>query len=233
MSKQFITFLVVFLTTTVLGMACNSAIEEEIAALKAAPTVQNIEKNINSEEIINEGLKMTKAKQYDSAPEMSIDVTKKYTAKFQLDGGKGFVVELYPEVAPITVNSFVFLAREGYYDNTTFHRVISGFMSQGGDPTGTGMGGPGYTFENEFDPEYKHDSPGILSMANAGTRNGQATNGSQFFITHVPTPHLDGMHTVFGKVIQGLDVAVNLRERDPQFATFNGERIITIEIIEE
>ena len=95
------------------------------------------------------------------------------------------------------------------------------------------MGGPGYTFENEFDPEYKHDSPGILSMANAGTRNGQATNGSQFFITHVPTPHLDGMHTVFGKVIQGLDVAVNLRERDPQFATFNGERIITIEIIEE
>ena len=230
MSKIFITVLVLGLSTTLLGMACDSAIEEEIAALKATPT---IEKSISAEESSNEGLKMTTPKQYDSAPEMSIDVTKKYTAKFQLDGGKGFVVELYPEVAPITVNSFVFLAREGYFDNTTFHRVISGFMSQGGDPTGTGMGGPGYTFENEIDPEYKHDSPGILSMANAGTRNGQATNGSQFFITHGPTPHLDGMHTVFGKVTQGLEIVVNLRERDPQFATFNGEKIITIEIVEE
>ena len=230
MGKSLINIFVLGLFAALLGMACDSTIEEEIAALKPTPVK---EKTIDSAQSSNEGLKMTTPKQYDSAPEMSIDVAKKYTAKFQLDGGKGFVVELYPEVAPITVNSFVFLAREGYFDNTTFHRVISGFMSQGGDPTGTGMGGPGYTFENEFHPDYKHDSAGILSMANAGTRNGQATNGSQFFVTHVPTPHLDGMHTVFGKVTQGLEVVLNLRERDPQLATANGERIITIEIIEE
>ncbi len=230
MAKHLVIIFVLGLSTALLGMACDSGIEQEIAKLKSTPVEEKI---IESVELPNEGLKMTTPKQYDSAPEMSIDVTKKYTAKFQLEGGKGFVVELYPEVAPITVNSFVFLAKEGYFDNTTFHRVISGFMSQGGDPTGTGMGGPGYTFENEFDPNYKHDSPGILSMANAGTRNGQATNGSQFFITHVPTPHLDGMHTVFGKVTQGLEVVVNLTERDPQFATFNGEKVLTIEIIEE
>ena len=230
MAKHLVIIFVLGLSTALLGMACDSGFVQEIAKLKSTPVEEKI---IESVELPNEGLKMTTPKQYDSAPEMSIDVTKKYTAKFQLEGGKGFVVELYPEVAPITVNSFVFLAKEGYFDNTTFHRVISGFMSQGGDPTGTGMGGPGYTFENEFDPNYKHDSPGILSMANAGTRNGQATNGSQFFITHVPTPHLDGMHTVFGKVTQGLEVVVNLTERDPQFATFNGEKVLTIEIIEE
>ena len=138
MVKSLINILVLGLFVALLGMACDSTIEKEIAALKPTPIK---EKNIDSAQSSNEGLKMTTPKQYDSAPEMSIDVAKKYTAKFQLDGGKGFVVELYPEVAPITVNSFVFLAKEGYFDNTTFHRVISGFMSQGGDPTGTGMGG--------------------------------------------------------------------------------------------
>ena len=232
MGKSLIIFFVLGLSVALLGIACTSKTEVEhvFATVEPSPVEDN---GFEKEQSSDEGLKMSTEKQYESAPEMSIDMSKKYTAKFKLEGGKGFVVELYPEIAPITVNSFVFLAKEGYFDNTTFHRVISGFMSQGGDPTGTGMGGPGYTFENEFHPEYKHDSAGILSMANAGTRNGQATNGSQFFVTHVPTPHLDGMHTVFGKVTQGLEVVLNLRERDPQLATVNGERIITIEIIEE
>jgi len=232
MVKSLIKVFTLMLFTAFLGVACASKVEvvHVFATVEPSPVK---EQSFDSEPSSSERLKMSTPKTYDSAPEMSIDVSKKYTAKFKLEGGKGFVLELFPEAAPITVNSFVFLAREGYFDNTTFHRVISGFMSQGGDPTGTGTGGPGYTFENEFHPEYKHDSAGILSMANAGTRNGQATNGSQFFITHAPTPHLDGMHTVFGKVTQGLDIVLNLRERDPQFATVNGEQIITIEILEE
>ncbi|PZC43166.1 MAG: peptidyl-prolyl cis-trans isomerase B (cyclophilin B) [Chloroflexi bacterium] len=232
MGKNLIKVFALVLFTAFLAVACGSKVEVVQVFATAEPSPVK-EQSFDSEPSSSEGKKMSTQKTYDSAPEMSIDVSKKYTAKFKLEGGKGFVLELYPEAAPITVNSFVFLAREGYYDDTTFHRVIGGFMSQGGDPTGTGMGGPGYTFENEFDPEYKHDSAGILSMANAGTRNGQATNGSQFFITHGPTPHLDGMHTVFGKVTQGLEIVVNLRERDPQSATANGVKIITIEIIEE
>jgi peptidyl-prolyl cis-trans isomerase B (cyclophilin B) len=117
--------------------------------------------------------------------------------------GKGNIeVELFPEQTPITVANFVNLAERGYYDGITFHRVIKDFMIQGGDPTGTGRGGPGYRFEDEFHPELKHDRAGILSMANAGP----GTNGSQFFITHGPTPHLDGKHSVFGRVRSGQDV---------------------------
>ena len=110
-------------------------------------------------------------------------------------------LQLYADKAPLTVANFVNLAKRGYYDGLTFHRVISDFMIQGGCPEGTGRGGPGYTFEDEFHPELKHDRPGILSMANAGP----GTNGSQFFITHVPTPWLDGKHTVFGKVMDSDD----------------------------
>ena len=113
------------------------------------------------------------------------------------------VIELFPKEAPITVNNFVFLSRDGYYDGVIFHRVIQGFMIQGGDPTGTGGGGPGYKFEDEFVPTLVFDQPGYLAMANSGPR----TNGSQFFITVVPTPHLNGAHTIFGRVIQGQDVA--------------------------
>ncbi len=109
---------------------------------------------------------------------------------------------LYPSKAPVTVANFLNLASRGYYRGITFHRVIPNFMIQGGDPTGTGMGGPGYSFEDEFSPDLRHDGPGVLSMANAGP----GTNGSQFFITHVATPHLDGRHTVFGKVLKGQDV---------------------------
>ena len=137
---------------------------------------------------------------------------------------------LYDDLVPMTVNNFVYLAREGFYDGVTFHRVIKDFMAQTGDPTGTGTGGPGYKFADEFVPELKHDAPGILSMANAGPN----TNGSQFFITFGPTPWLDGRHTVFGKVVEGLEVLDKLTPRNPQEDPNAppGDRIETIEIEE-
>jgi cyclophilin family peptidyl-prolyl cis-trans isomerase len=160
-------------------------------------------------------------------PSGALDTTKSYTATFKTQRGD-ITVELYADRAPLTVENFVNLARAGFYDGTTFHRVINGFMAQGGDPTGTGTGGPGYQFADEFHPSLRHDSAGILSMANAGA----GTNGSQFFITHGPTPHLDNRHSVFGKVTGGMDVVHALRERDPQRDREPGDRIETIEISE-
>jgi cyclophilin family peptidyl-prolyl cis-trans isomerase/tetratricopeptide (TPR) repeat protein len=165
---------------------------------------------------------------YSAPPPMEIDPTKSYEATIVTEKGN-IVLELYADRAPNTVNNFVFLAREGFYDNTTFHRVIPGFMAQGGDPAGTGAGGPGYAFADEFDPSLKHDGPGVLSMANRGTN----TNGSQFFITYDATPWLDGKHTVFGRVIQGVDVLQSLTPRDPQKnPDFEGDKILTILIQE-
>jgi cyclophilin family peptidyl-prolyl cis-trans isomerase len=158
---------------------------------------------------------------------MTIDPKKKYTATFKTEKGD-FVVELYADKAPQTVNNFVFLARDKFYDGVTFHRVIRDFMAQGGDPTGSGAGGPGYKFGDEFHPSLRHNAAGILSMANAGP----GTNGSQFFITHGPTPHLDNKHSVFGKVIQGMDVLLSIPDRDPGRATQPGTKINTIEISE-
>ena len=185
-------------------------------------------------------------KRYDSYPAMTIDPDKSYTATFELEKGGQFEVELYAKEAPKTVNSFVFLARDGFYDGVTFHRVIQDFMAQGGDPTGTGTGGPGYSFENEVSLERRHDTPGTLSMANSG---GAATNGSQFFITFIPTPFLDGYeadgtpkdcsqrgvscHTVFGRVVEGMDVVNSISLRDPQTARTPGDAIKTITITEE
>ncbi len=152
-------------------------------------------------------------KQWNKPPEMIIDPKKSYTAILITDKGD-IVVELFVDKTPHTVNNFVFLAREGFYDNTIFHRVIANFMAQGGDPTGLGSGGPGYRFKDETHPSLKHDKPGIFSMANSGPN----TNGSQFFITHVPTPHLDGKHSVFGQVIEGMDVLLSIPPRDPMKA---------------
>jgi cyclophilin family peptidyl-prolyl cis-trans isomerase/protein-disulfide isomerase len=165
---------------------------------------------------------------YTTPPAMVIDPTKTYIATIETAKGN-IVAELYAAQVPNTVNNFVFLAREGFYDNTTFHRVIADFMAQAGDPTGTGRGGPGYRFADEFDATLKHDGPGVLSMANAGLN----TNGSQFFITFVETPWLDGRHAVFGKVIEGLDVLLSISIRDPQTATTPGDLIKTIRIEEK
>jgi peptidylprolyl isomerase len=136
---------------------------------------------------------------------------------------------LYPDKAPITVNSFVFLAREGYFNGVTFHRVLEGFMAQGGDPTGTGGGGPGYQFVNE-DSDLRFDKAGVVAMANAG----RDTNGSQFFITFVPTPQLDGDYTIFGQVTSGMDVVNNLTRRDPNLRPdFSGDVIESVTIQEQ
>ncbi len=140
---------------------------------------------------------------------MEIDPEKKYTATIATNRGD-IEIELYPEHAPKTVNNFVFLARQGFYDGLTFHRVISNFMIQGGDPTGTGRGGPGYRFEDETRGNPLTHETGVISMANAGPN----TNGSQFFITHSPQPHLNGRHTVFGKVTRGQDVVDSIRQGD-------------------
>ena len=160
-------------------------------------------------------------------PPAHLDTSKTYTARFKTEKGD-IVVELFADRAPRTVENFVNLARAGFYDGTTFHRVIGGFMAQGGDPTGTGTGGPGYQFADEFHPSLRHDSAGILSMANAGP----GTNGSQFFLTYGPTPHLDNKHSVFGRVTEGMDVLGSLRERDPQRDPQPGDQIETIEITE-
>ncbi|HEV8191720.1 MAG TPA: peptidylprolyl isomerase [Ktedonobacterales bacterium] len=168
------------------------------------------------------------AKQYGSAPSMQIDPNKQYQAVFHTQRGD-FTVELFTKQAPITTNNFIFLVRQGFYSGTTFHRVIRGFMAQGGDPTGTGRGGPGYQFADEPGAlALKHEGAGILSMANAG----RDTNGSQFFITFGPTPHLNGKHGVFGRVVSGMDVVNSLRERDPDRDRQPGDRIDSIEIRE-
>lgn len=157
-------------------------------------------------------LKMIKLedKQFTICPPMTIDPSKQYIATLETEKGD-IVLELYPDVAPIAVNSFIFLANNGWYDGVTFHRVIPGFVAQAGDPTATGFGGPGYAFDNEISPDVKFDQAGILGMANSGP----GSNGSQFFITMNPLPDLDGGYTIFGRVISGLEVVNNLTARDP------------------
>ncbi len=168
-------------------------------------------------------------KQWSSPPPMTIDPSKQYFATIKTAKGD-IKVQLFAAKAPKTVNSFVFLAREGYYDNTTFHRVLADFMAQGGDPTGKGSGGPGYIFDNESHPDLTFDSPGILAMANAGAN----TNGSQFFITFRATPWLDGGYTIFGKVIEDMDVVLSLRLRNPEESpSYPGDLLETIEIEEQ
>jgi peptidyl-prolyl cis-trans isomerase B (cyclophilin B) len=167
-------------------------------------------------------------KKYSKPPEMIIDPKKEYKATIKTEIGE-FKVKFFADKAPKTVNNFIFLAKDHYFDDVTFHRVIPGFMAQGGDPTGTGYGGPGYQFEDEFDRSLKHDGPGVLSMANAGP----GTNGSQFFITYDATPHLNMKHTVFGKIIEGMKVVEAIPERDPSRAKQPGVKIISIEVFEE
>ena len=158
------------------------------------------------------------AQQWATAPAMKINAKGIY--KIEMETNKGTIeIQLFPQYAPKTVNNFVFLAKEGFYDGVLFHRVISNFMVQGGDPTGTGRGGPGYRFEDEFSGNPLRHETGVLSMANAGP----GTNGSQFFITHAPQPHLDNKHTVFGKVTKGMDVVNAIRQ---------GDKMVEVRVVE-
>ena len=165
---------------------------------------------------------------WNTPPQMSIDPDKKYTAVIETEKGD-LVLELFAKDVPVTVNNFVFLARQGYYDSSTFHRVLRDFMAQGGDPTGTGAGGPGYTFPNEI-TAHKH-VVGAISMAHSSAPN---SNGSQFFICYQPQPTLDGGYSVFGQLVEGMDVLLSLTLRDPnEFPDYTGDKVITIRIIEE
>jgi peptidylprolyl isomerase len=168
-------------------------------------------------------------KQYDSPPPMTIDVTRQYFATVKMAKGGEFVIQLFPDKAPITVNNFVFLADQGFYNGVTFHRVLEGFMAQGGDPTGTGGGGPGYEFVNEKN-DLAFDKPGVVAMANAGPD----TNGSQFFITFGPYGLKESDYTIFGQVTSGMDVVNGLTRRDPdQNPAFPGDAIESVTISEK
>jgi len=161
---------------------------------------------------------------WDKPPKMMLAEDKDYRAIMETEKGT-LVLDLFAKDAPNTVNNFVFLATNGFYDNTTFHRVIHGFMVQGGDPTGTGTGGPGYRFGDEFST-HGHDA-GALSMANAGAN----TNGSQFFICYTPQHGLDGRHSVFGQLVEGTDVLESIRERDPSASPqYPGDKLISVRI---
>ncbi|MDX1414666.1 MAG: peptidylprolyl isomerase [Candidatus Promineifilaceae bacterium] len=163
---------------------------------------------------------------------MTLEEGKKYQARVVMENGSEFVIELLPESAPQTVNSFVFLANEGWFNGVTFHRVLPGFVAQTGDPSGTGMGGPGYLLPNEVDPNLSHDAAGMVAMANTGPD----TNGSQWYITLAPVTHLDGGYTIFGRVLEGMDVVEGITPRDPATGVDlpDGDRIqsVTIETVE-
>ena len=172
------------------------------------------------------GAKMLSSGDDPVPPAGALDTSKTYTATFNTDAGE-FKILLFDDEAPLTVENFVNLTNIGFYDGLMFHRVLADFMAQGGDPDGTGMGGPGYRFRDEFDSTRLHDKPGMLSMANAGPN----TNGSQFFITFVPTPHLDGKHTVFGEVTEGMENVMKITLRNPGGST-PGDIIQSITISE-
>jgi cyclophilin family peptidyl-prolyl cis-trans isomerase/protein-disulfide isomerase len=169
------------------------------------------------------------SRQFTECPPFLVDPSKQYIATLRTEKGD-IVLQLFADKAPLAVNSFVFLAKEGWFDNVTFHRVIPGFVAQAGDPSGTGQGGPGYFFKNESS-DLRFDRPGMVGMANSGTD----TNGSQFFITYSPQPQLDGGYTIFGQVMQGMDVVESLTSRDPQQGLNlpPGDKILSVEIVEK
>lgn len=173
-------------------------------------------------------LNLLEKNQFTSCPPLSVDPSRQYIATLHTEKGD-IVFELFAGNAPLAVNNFIFLARNGWYDGVTFHRVISGFIAQAGDPSGTGFGGPGYAFANEISPNLKFDKAGVIGMANAGPD----TNGSQFFITLGPTPNLDGSYTIFGQVVEGIEIVQKLALRDPSTATTPGDKILSMDIEEK
>lgn len=200
---------------------------------KPQPTPSQVQANVAN---VDEGSpacgafdSIAAADQYNEAPPLLIDESKQYLAAFKMASGGEFVIQLYPDKAPITVNSFVFLACKGFYNGVTFHRVLEGFMAQGGDPDGTGGGGPGYEFVNE-NSDLTFDKDGVVAMANVGPD----TNGSQFFITYGPQEFLNGGYTIFGQVIEGMDVVNSITRRDPdQSPSFEGDAIESVTITQQ
>lgn len=192
----------------------------EPTAISASDT-EDLQEDTNSEQEEKE--------MYNAAPPMTIDPAKTYIATITTPRGD-IQVKLRPDIAPIAVNNFVFLAREGFYDGLTWHRVIKGFMAQGGDPNGTGSGGPGYTIQDEFSNAIRFDRAGILAMARPNMPN---SAGSQFFITTAPAPHLNNQYTAFGEVIEGQDIVNNIPLRDPSTATTPGEKMLKVTIAEQ
>jgi cyclophilin family peptidyl-prolyl cis-trans isomerase/protein-disulfide isomerase len=182
----------------------------------------------NLSDLIN--LTLLEKRQFTACPAMKIDTTKQYIATLHTEKGD-IVLQLYPDKAPLAVNNFVFLARQGWYDGTTFHRVLPGYIAQGGDPSATGYGTPGYAFDNEVSSGLSFDRPGLLAMANAGP----GTNGSQFFISMAPAPNLDGGYTIFGEVVSGMEVVNSLTPRDPSKTIYlpPGDKIINVTIEEK
>jgi len=211
--------LILGLASTALVLAsCGQTDGGEVDLTEATPTEESVPIDVVD----------GPSDQWDAPPEMTIDPDSIYLATFKTERGD-IVVELFADKTPVTVNNFVFLAEEGYYDGTTFHRVLADFMAQGGDPTHTGSGGPGYQFEDEIVEGLLFNEPGLLAMANSGPN----TNGSQFFITYEPVPWLNGAHTIFGQVVEGMDVVDSLTLRDPQGnPDYRGDALITVEITE-
>jgi peptidylprolyl isomerase len=221
--------IIVLASAVVILLAMNAINTQKAASLTATQTAASAASN----SIPTPGgptPELVGTKQYSAAPPMLIDVTKQYLATVKLAKGGEFVIQLYPDKAPITVNSFVFLARQGYYDGVTFHRVIEGFMAQTGDPTGTGSGTPGYSFANEAN-DLAFDKAGVVAMANTGQ---PISNGSQFFIMFGPYSLNESDYTIFGQVISGMDVVNGITRRDPtQNPTFTGDAIESITITEK
>lgn len=169
-------------------------------------------------------------RQFSGCPALQIDPDKQYFAILHTEKGD-IKIELFADKAPLAVNNFIFLARQGWYDGITFHRVLKGYVAQAGDPSGTGFGGPGYAFDNEIHPDLTFDGPGVVGMANAGP----GSNGSQFFITFAPAPNLNGGYTIFGRVVEGMQVAESLTLRDPSQSLDlpPGDKILSVTIEEK
>ncbi len=234
MRKLTLTFALIL--ALLVAAACGTAAEDTPAAEPPAPSGEAGGSAADGESAAASADGFTcspsgpAAESYE-APEQVIREGRDYVATITMENGGEIVLDLYPEEAPITTNNFVFLACQGFYDGVTFHRVLPGFVAQGGDPTGTGMGGPGYTIEHEADNGVPFDRAGLLSMAHSMRPN---STGSQFFITYVPTPNLDPDFTVFGEVIEGMDVVEGLTPRDPQRdpGAPPGDQIATIRVEE-
>lgn len=214
--------------TTTTDVTSTTATTETTGTAPSAPQAEVARPEVVAEGAASALDPIARDSMYSAPPTMTIDTSKFYYATLKTQRGD-IKVQLFTDRAPLTVNNFVFLAREGFYNDTVFHRVLEGFMAQAGDPTGTGSGGPGYQFEDEIVPNLTFDRPGLLAMANAGP----GTNGSQFFITYAPTDWLNGMHTIFGEVIEGQEVLNQITLRDPSQPTdVAGDKLYTV-LIEE